>query len=115
MNQGSLLHKPFPCFVYQTKDDVFGSLRSSRNANVRLSGEKCFRAHNIHLSLSGQSQVSLRSVSGVCLCAYFVSQTEPKILRLVIISSFSISKNNTYLLHLLSENQSRGRIVRVSV
>ena len=40
-------------------------------------------------SVSGQSQVCLRSVSGqsqVCLrslCAYFVSQTEPKILRLV--------------------------------
>ena len=40
-------------------------------------------------SVSGQSQVSLRSVSGQSqvslrsLCAYFVRQTEPKILRLV--------------------------------
>ena len=32
--------------------------------SVRLSGEKCSKAHNIHLSLSGQSQVSLRTVSG---------------------------------------------------
>ena len=31
---------------------------------VRLSDEKCSRAHNIHLSLSGQSEESLRSVSG---------------------------------------------------
>ena len=45
--------------------------------SVRLSDEKCSRAHNIHLSLSGQSQVSL--------CAYFVRKTEPKILRLVIL------------------------------
>ena len=42
----------------------FGSVRSSRNANVRLFDDKCSRAHNIHLSLSGQSQDSLRSVSG---------------------------------------------------
>ena len=40
-------------------------------------------------SVSDQSQVSLRSVSGQSqvslrsLCAYFVRQTEPKILRLV--------------------------------
>ena len=40
-------------------------------------------------SVSGQSQVSLRSVSGqsqvslMSLCAYFVSKTEPKILRRV--------------------------------
>ena len=33
----------------------------------------------VSLRLSGQSQVSLRS-----LCAYFVRQTEPKILRLVV-------------------------------
>ena len=54
--------------------------------SVRSSDEKCSGAHKIHLrsqvslrSVSGQSQVSLRS-----LCAYFVRQTEPKILRLVI-------------------------------
>ena len=35
-------------------------------------------APNLHLSLIGLSQVSLRS-----LCAYFVIKTEPKILRLV--------------------------------
>ena len=48
---------------------------------VGLSDEKCSKAHNIHLSLSGQSQVSLTS-----LCSYSVRQTEPKILRLVISS-----------------------------
>ena len=40
-------------------------------------------------SVSGQSQVSLRSVSGqsqVSLCAYFVRQTEPEILRLVLVN-----------------------------
>ena len=31
---------------------------------VCLFDDKCSRAHNIHLSLSGQSQDSLRSVSG---------------------------------------------------
>ena len=31
---------------------------------VRLFDDKCSRAHNIHLSLSGQSQDSLRLVSG---------------------------------------------------
>ena len=46
--------------------------------SVCLPDEKCSRAHNIHLSLSGQSQVSLRSLS-----SYFIGQTEPKILRLV--------------------------------
>ena len=52
-------------------NNLFGSVRSSRNANVRLSvclsGEKCSRAHNLHLrSVSDQSQVSLslRSVWG---------------------------------------------------
>ncbi len=45
---------------------------------VCLSDEKCSRAYNIHLSLSGQSKVSLRSLS-----SYFIGQTEPKILRLV--------------------------------
>ena len=32
--------------------------------SVRPSDEKCSKAHNIHLSLSGQCQVSLRTVSG---------------------------------------------------
>ena len=31
---------------------------------VRSSDEKCSRAHIVHLSLSGQSQVDLRLVSG---------------------------------------------------
>ena len=35
-------------------------------------------------SVSGQAQVSLRS-----LCAYFVRQTEPKILRLILFCSYS--------------------------
>ena len=46
--------------------------------SVRLSDEKCSRTHNIHLSLSGQSEESLKSLS-----SYFIGQTEPKILRLV--------------------------------
>ena len=52
---------------------------------VCLFGEKCSRAHNIHLSLLGQSQVSLRSVWGLLrsLSSYFIDQTEPKILCLV--------------------------------
>ena len=62
---------------------------------VCLSDEKCSRAHNLHLSLSGQSQVSLRSVPGQsqvslrsvsgleALYPHFVVQSEPKILRLV--------------------------------
>ena len=68
--------------------------------SVRLFGESLSTAHNLHLLASDQSQVSLRSVSGQShvslgsvsgqsqvslrsLCAYFVRQTEPKILRLV--------------------------------
>ena len=59
--------------------------------SVRPSDEKCSKAHNIHLSLSGQSQVSLQSVSGQSqaslksLSAYFVIPSEPKILRLVFL------------------------------
>ena len=49
-----------------------------------LSGTKCSKALNLHLSLIGQSQVSLRSI-----CAYFVRQTEPKILRLVFLDRVS--------------------------
>ena len=45
--------------------DVFGSNRSSRNANVRSFGENLSRTLNLHLSLSGQSSISLRSVSGL--------------------------------------------------
>ena len=43
---------------------LFGSDRSSVNANVRLFDENLSRALNLHLSLSGRSQVGLRSVSG---------------------------------------------------
>ena len=44
---------------------------------VCLSDESLSRALTLHLSLSGQSQVSLRS-----LLAYFIGRTEPKILCL---------------------------------
>ena len=68
---------------------LFASDRSTENANlclfvcstVCLSNEKCSRAHNLHLTLSGQSQVSLRSWRS--LLHYFIVQLEPKILRLV--------------------------------
>ena len=69
----------------------FGSVRSSRNANVRSSvyqsfllDEKCSRAHNIEFSLSGQSQVSLRSLS-----SFFIGKMEPKIL---VLAKFYASK-----------------------
>ena len=42
----------------------FGSVRSSRNANVRSFGTNVSRALNLHLSLTGQSQISPRSVLG---------------------------------------------------
>ena len=78
---------------------IFGSVRSSISANVRLS--VCSMKSVLELSIfiflsqvsprsvSGQSQVSFRSVSGQSqvslrsLFAYFVRQTEPEILRLV--------------------------------
>ena len=41
---------------------LFGSVRSSRNANVRSFGTNVSRALNLHLSLTGQSQISSRSV-----------------------------------------------------
>ena len=79
---------------------LFGSVRSSGCHSVRLSGTSLSKALNLHLSLIGQSQVSLRAVSCQSqvslravscqsqvslrsLCAYFVRKTEPKILRLV--------------------------------
>ena len=44
------------------------------------------KALNLHLSLIGQSLISLRSVSilSQVSLSYFIRQTEPKILRLVI-------------------------------
>ena len=74
-------------------EKVFGSVRSSRSHNVRsfvhpfspslsralnlhllasdlswwLQDDKCSRAHTIHLSLSGQSKVKLRAVSGLSM------------------------------------------------
>ena len=47
-------------------NQIFGSVRSSRNANLRsfvclMKSVLGSRARNIHLSLSGQAQVSLRS------------------------------------------------------
>ena len=56
----------------------FGSQKVT--LSVRLSGTSLSKSLNLCLSLIGLSQVSLRS-----LCAYFVRQTEPKILRLVSI------------------------------
>ena len=59
--------------------------------SVRLFVEKCSRAHNIRLSLSCQSQNSLRSdsvqlkVSLRSLSSFFVVQKEPKIPRLVVL------------------------------
>ena len=50
------------------------------------SDEKCSRALNLHLSRSGLSQVSLRSVLGLFLSAlldYLTGQMEPKLLSLV--------------------------------
>ena len=44
-------------------EQFFGSVRSLRYAYVRLSGEKCSRALNLHLSLAGQFQVSLIGLS----------------------------------------------------
>ena len=65
-----------------TIKEFVGSVRSSRSHNVRLSVTviSCLdsSALNLHLSCSDLSHVSLRSLS-----AYFVVQTEPKILRLV--------------------------------
>ena len=56
------------CDQHTKKLYIFGSDRSSVNANVRpfvrLFDENLSRALNLHLSLSGQSQVSLRSVPG---------------------------------------------------
>ena len=87
------------------KDQVFGSVRSSGSQSVCLSvcpsGTSLSKALNLHLSLIVLSQICLRSVSGHSrvslrsalgqsqvilrsLFAYFVRQTEPKILRLVI-------------------------------
>ena len=64
------------------KTDIFGSVRSLGCHSICLcvcpSGTGLSKALNLHLSLIGQSQVSLRS-----LFAYFIRQTEPKILRLV--------------------------------
>ena len=40
-------------------------LKKCKYSSVCLSGEKWSRAHNIHLSLSGQAQVSLRSLPGL--------------------------------------------------
>ena len=59
------LHDEYSLYInllHYDKTSIFGSVRSSRNVNVRSSDEKCSRAHNIHLSLSGQSQDSLRSL-----------------------------------------------------
>ena len=60
-------------------NNIFGSVRSSRNANVHLSvcPVKSVLELTIFIFLS---QVSLRS-----LCSYFVRQAEPKILRLVLL------------------------------
>ena len=87
--------------MYISSLKVFGSVRSSGSQSVSLSVRPSLsKALNLHLSLIGQSQVSLRAVSCQSqvslravscqsqvslrsLCAYFVRKTEPKILRLV--------------------------------
>ena len=61
---------------------IFGSVKEPKESlclSGCLSSTRCSKALNLHLSLIGLSQVSLRS-----LCAYFVRQTEPKILCLVV-------------------------------
>ena len=64
-------------------------------------------------SVSGQSRVSLRSVSGQSLvslrslCAYFVRQTEPKILRLVL--------QNSIILHIVCFFPRQVNLFRISV
>ena len=72
---------------------LFCSVRSPVNATllsfVCLSDEKGSKAQNIHLSLSGQFQVSLRSVSrqgqvSPRSVSGLSKKTEPKILHLVI-------------------------------
>ena len=98
-----------------------------------LSGTKCSKALNLHLSLIGQSQVSLGSVSGQSqvslrlvsgqsqahvshrsLCAYFVRQTEPKILRLVnlvnpenLLDLFTVDVAGRRLISVLKLNHKR--------
>ena len=59
---------------------------------VRSFGPSLSRALNLHLFLSGQSQVSLRSVSGqfqvsLHLPNFFIRQVEPKKLRLVFMKT----------------------------
>ena len=67
-------------------------LRVSVCPSVRPSGTSLSKALNLHLSLIVMSQICLRLVSGQSqvsrrsLCAYFVRQTEPKILRLVLVN-----------------------------
>ena len=73
---------------------IFGSIRTSRNANIRLSVcsiKTCLSSQNSPFSLrtvSVQCQVTLRSFS-----SYFIGQTEPKILRLVRLDLHSIRTN----------------------
>ena len=61
--------------------------------SVCLSGTSLSKALNLHLSLIVLSQICLRSVSGQSqvslrsLCAYFVRQTKPKKLCLVFLLS----------------------------
>ena len=61
----------------------FGSVRSSRNANLRPS--VCSVQSVLELTIFlFPSQVNLRSVSGhTQVSSYFIGQTEPRILRLV--------------------------------
>ena len=59
---------------YQVYRPLFGSVRSSRNANVRLSvclsNESFPLAVNLHFSGSDHSQVTLRSFSGLSQIYY---------------------------------------------
>ena len=68
---------------------IFGSDRSPVNANlrsfVRLSDEKCSRAHNLNLSLSCQSQVSPFSSMHISSLEWsFAKIQKPQIISLAL-------------------------------
>ena len=64
-------------YVQHFSVGVFGSVRSSRKAYLRLLGSNLSRALNLFLFFS-DLHTSFSAHNG-----YFVRQTEPKILRLV--------------------------------
>ena len=58
------LHPPHCVVVLKRYIVIYIEPKKCKSSSVCLFGDKCSRAHIIHLSLSGQSQDSLRSVSG---------------------------------------------------